>query len=118
MKPNFQQLLDQFEGNIQFKELIGNLNLSPDENIYMIETDQGVYYIFETDYVFNFDALIKQVKERTEHFSHFVKAKLPPEQFEDTPLAMGYPSDFEQFKKYVSFGNGSFPSYVTFLIKK
>ncbi len=87
MNPYFQQILDQFKGDIKFKELRGKLALSPDEFIYMIETDHGIYYVFETDFIDNFDYIIQQVKERTEGFSNFVEAKFPLEKFEETPSA-------------------------------
>jgi hypothetical protein len=119
MNTNFQKLLDSFKGNIEFKELIEKLRISPDEYISIIETDQGTFYIFETDYISDFDYIVEQVRTRTEKFSYFVEAKLPPEKFEDIPAAKYYtspeyyPADFEQFKKYVTFND-----YFTFLIKK
>lgn len=124
MNPDFQQLLDQYEGQLTFKELKGKLSLSPDEFIYMIETDQGMYFVFETDDLYSFDYIVQQVKKGTQSFSHFIEAKIPPETFKETLLAEGYvlpnyhPSYLEEYKKYVSFGYGSFPGYATFLIKK
>ena len=127
--PDFQRLLDQFEGELKFNCLVGKLEVSPDEFIYTIETDQGIYYIFETDDISDsegmsgFDYIIKQIKDRTESFSSFVEAKHP---LEKGTIAEkygylspdDYPSDYEQFKKYLSIGYGSFIGYFTFLIKK
>ncbi|SRR6266567_3303696 len=128
MKPQFQQLLDQYQGDLKFERLEGTLELSPDEFLYMIETDQGMYYIFETDYILDsegmggFEYIVMQIKERTEHLSHFVEAKHPLEK--DMLSAMyhirpkDFPLEYERFKKYLSIGYGSFGGYFTFLIKK
>lgn len=122
MKTDFQQLLNQFKGNLVFKKMIGELQLSPDEYIYMLETDQGIYYIFETDYISDFNYIIKQVKERTKRLSNFIEAKQPFSKFEDIPAAKYYtspkyyPHDFDRFKDYLSSTPES--SYFTFLIQR
>lgn len=128
MNPQFQRLLDQYQGELSFNKMTGKISISPDEFIYMIETDQGTYYIFETDDISDsegiksFDYINKQIKSRTEGFLSFVEAKYPLEK--DVPSEKyyippeAYPFDYEQFKKYVNIGYGSFVGYFTFLIKK
>lgn len=124
MVRDFQKILDQYSGNFTFKSVIGKINVSPDEVLYMIETDNGTYYIFETDYLERFDDITDIIKQRTENFSEFIEAKNPPKKFEETTVAKYYtkpeyfPKDFEKFKRYVTFGNGSNKDYLTFLIKK
>ena len=50
---------------------------SPDELLYMIETNDGTYFVFEADYLDSIDYVSKILKERTEHFSEFIEAKNP-----------------------------------------
>jgi hypothetical protein len=116
---NFQEILDQYKGDLKFESMTGELNIDH-ETLYMIETDQGAYYVFETDYLDSFDDITDLLKRRTEHYTEFIEANTPIERFEDAPAAKYYtspkhfPQDFEKFKKYIAF-NGD---YFIFLIKK
>jgi hypothetical protein len=104
VKIDFQKILDQYKGNLTFKSMTGEINALPDEVLYMIETDKGTYYVFETDYLEKFDDIKGLIKTRTEYYSEFIEAKSPPEKFEDTPNAKYYtkpeyiPQDFDNFK--------------------
>lgn len=119
MKIIFQKILDQYKGNLKFESKTGEIN-DADEFLYMIETNQGTYFIYETDYIGSFDDVVGFLKRRTENFNEFIEAKTPVEKFVDAPAAKFYispkhfPSDFQKFKKYVAF-NGD---YFTILIKK
>ncbi len=107
MKINFQNILDQYKGNLKFESLTGKLNLLPDEFLYMIETNQGTYFVFEADYLDSFDYINKLLKKRTEHYTEFIKAKNPLEEYKE-----------ETLKKYVTKGHGSHKYDYTLLIKK
>lgn len=119
MKINIQKILDQYKGNLRFESITGEIN-EADEFLYMVETNKGTYFIYETDYIDSFDDVVDFFKRRTKHFTEFIEVKSPFEKFEDTTAAKYYtsakhfPADFEKFKKYVA-GNGD---RLTFLIKK
>ncbi len=125
MTPDFQQLLNQFKGNLVFKRLDTTSTVIPDgydDHLYRIETNDGYYYIFEVDFIENFDYVTNYIKRKIGGFKYFVEAKHPPEKFEDTsPFKVSdiypTPSDFEEFKKYVNDRYGSFEGYFNFLIK-
>lgn len=107
MKINFQNILDQYKGDLKFESLTGELNLLPDEFLYMIETNKGTYFVFEADYLDSFDYVSSILKERTEHYTEFIEAKNLLEEYKETTL-----------KKYVTKGHGSYKYNYTLLIKK
>src|SRR5947207_3270716 len=105
MKLKFQKILDQYKGNLKFESLTGELNILPDEFLYMIETNQGSYFVFEADFLDNLDYVKRLLKERTEYFTEFIEARKPLEEYKE-----------ETLKNYVTKVGSS--SNYTLLIKK
>ena len=120
--PNFQQLLNQFKGNLVFKRLVATDIVTPDEYLYKIETSDGYYFVFEIDFIENFNYITNFVKNNVGDFKYFVEVKSPADKFEDTsPFKVStlypVPPDFDEFKKYANDRYGSFEGYFNFLIK-
>ncbi len=82
--PNFQQLLNQFKGNLVFKRLVATDIVTPDEYLYKIETSDGYYFVFEIDFIENFNYITNFIKNNVGDFKYFVEVKSPAEKFEDT----------------------------------
>jgi hypothetical protein len=120
---DFQQLLNQFTGNLLFKKLIIVNEVSPDEYLYRIETNDGQYYIFEVDFIDNFKYVTDFIKNNIGDYAYFVAVKKPLEKFQDSsPFKVSSiysaPQDFDEIKKYANDKFGSFKGYFNFLIKK
>ncbi|SRR6266566_1368131 len=120
MKPDFQKILNHFKGELAFKALTETTRTMPDEVVYAIETNQGTYYIVQTDIVTSFENIVLLIKDRTERFSHFVEPKVPLKDATKYYIPDGNSAaDFEQYLKYVDLAEGkAFGEWLTFLIKK
>lgn len=76
------------------------------EYLYMIETNNGTHFIFETDYLDSIEYISSLLKERTEHFTEFAEVKNPLEEYKVQTL-----------KKYATKEIGSSRNYFL-LIKR
>jgi hypothetical protein len=119
---HFPKILDQFQGNLKFIREVSRNELTPDEFLYRIETDDGHYYLYEVDFIDNFTQITDRITSIIGGYKYFVEAKTPPEKFEDTgpfKVASLYPEpeDFKDFKKFTNDKFGSFEGYFNFLIK-
>src|SRR6266516_849599 len=105
--PDFQRLLDQFKGGLVFKRLIKQDAISYDELLYQIETNDGMYYVLEIDFIYSFDYVTDLINKEIPEYKYFVEVKQPHEKFEDTPpykISSSYPTppDFDEVKKYTN----------------
>ena len=119
---NFQKLLDQYKGELVFHRLVTTTELSPDQYLYRIETNDGHYYVLEIDFIEDFAEVTGIITSTIGGYKYFIEVKNPPKTFEETgpyKKATEYktPKDFEEFKKYVNDKYASFDGYFNFLIK-
>lgn len=121
---DFHKLLQQFQTpeSLEFLNLVRTWQTSPDEYFYEIETNDGVYYIFEVDYIESLDSVIAAIKKEIGEFTQLceVKSMLAFEDAEPVKLAKIYykPEGWETVSKYANDKYGSYPFYFNFLIKK
>lgn len=118
MLPEFQELLNQFKGNLVFKNFLGKNSVTPDEHIYKIDTNDGTYYVFEIDYIENFKYIITLLHDNIGNFKHFVEVNHPVGRIEDSSpfqVAEVYtsPPDFDQIKQYANDKYTSFEGYFS-----
>ncbi len=121
---DFQKLLNNFKHSIIFKKLIAtDEELDYDEFLYTIETNQGVFYVYEVDYFSSFNYLEDRIKSLLGGDCEFIEVITPLDQFNESAQSKfyanekSYPSDFEQYKKYINWQDGSEWYYYNFLIK-
>lgn len=126
---DFQKLIDQFKDteDVRFLREIRARQVSPDELCYEIQTSDGVYYVFEIDYIGDFNThvlepLTAEIGQFTKMFE--VKSPLTLDESEPGRLATIYitpPNWKKQWKvtsKYANCKYGSQPYYYNFLVKK
>lgn len=122
MTIDYQKLLQRFQTKAKFIDLVNVRYVSPDEQFYTFDTDQGVFHIYEVDFIDSFKAVQNQISKIINYKSEFIRVRQPLQSFED---GQGYkasttyklPEDFIDMAPFLNDKNGSASFYFTFLIK-
>lgn len=118
-KPEFQKLLNQFEGNILFQKFIEYYPLGYDEFGYHIETDRGRMLVFEIDFISSLGAVKEEIL-RMGRFNSFIPTKRPLDFNDAMPVrhAGKYkkPNDWNTIRKVANDAFGSSDIYFNFLL--
>jgi hypothetical protein len=121
---DFQKLLEQFKTPeaISFISLKRTWQRSPDEYFYEIDTSDGIYYVFEVDYIGDFNThVLDVIREELGSSDGIIEAQatLTFEESEPVKRARVYakPSTWSEVSKYANDKYGSQPYYFNFLIK-
>lgn len=119
---DFQKLLNNFKIKLAFVRLVEEIELSPDSSLYELETKQGKYFIYETDYVSDLKNIGHEVEKNVGKLLEFIEVNNPQERLGDIQASKFYipgkPTiDFEGIRSYLNDKDGTDSSTITFLIK-
>lgn len=122
---DFQKLIEQFKDteDVKFVELVRKFSRSPDEHFYEILTNQGTFFVFEVDYIGNFEQdVVEVVKTEVGKYAQMyeVNSNLEFEQSNPVKAANVYrkPQTWDTVSIYANEKFGSKPYYFNFLVKK
>lgn len=121
---DFQKIIDQFKdtNQIKFISLKREWNRSPDQLFYEIETNQRVLYVYEIDYIGDFNKdVLDVIRDEIPSFTEIFVTKQPLG-FDESSLVLFVkqyrkPADWSVISKYANDKYGSKPYYFNFLIK-
>lgn len=121
-QPNYQKLLGQFNTDTSFQKLVKKTNINPDEFLYEILTDKGIFYIYETDYLESLMAIRKTLSNIFDSSFQFIPTKKQINWEKSGPVtsATTYkePEDKSELIKYLNDKFNSQPHYFSLLVQK
>ncbi|MBL8014666.1 MAG: hypothetical protein JNK26_00555 [Candidatus Doudnabacteria bacterium] len=126
---DFQKLIEQFKDTegLKFLREVRSWQLTPDELFYEIETNDGIYYVFEIDYIGDFNFyVVKTITDEIGGFTKMFEVKSPlvfdeAEPVRHATIYIKPPNWEDQWKvtsKYANEKYGSATYYFNFLVKK
>lgn len=124
MEIQFQKLIDQFKTphKLKFIKLVKQFKVSSDDFIYEIMTDKGVYFIYEVDFINEFQQdLVNKVSNIIHKEVKYFKVKRPIKLEDSSPykaasLYTRFP-DWDKIELYANDKYGSDEIYFNFLIE-
>lgn len=119
---DFQKLLNNFKIKLDFIHLVKEIELSPDSSLHEVETKQGTYFVYETDYVSDIKDIESEVEKYIGKSPEFIEVSNPLKSLEDIQaskfyISGKYPTSPDTIKNYLNDKDGTDSSTVTFLIK-
>lgn len=123
---DFQSIIHQFKQteDLVYLELLNTQKLAHDEILYTINTNKGIHYVFEIDYIADFNSSVSQtVGEAINGFSHIYELKSQTIAFsESNPVKLAdvytKPQGWDLISKYAGQKGGSTKYYFNFLFRK
>jgi hypothetical protein len=125
LMPDFTKLIEQFQKtkDHSIEKLLKVMEISPDTTIYVIQTNKGVFYVYEIDFISSFKDVENEVREYIGNHYEFYPVQQPLAFFKETgPVQASQlyqkPDDWDMISTYCTDKFTSKPYYFAFLIEK
>jgi len=119
---DFQIILNHFRSTPTFVRLVNSIRINPDTTLYLLDTSQGNYFLYETDEILDRKAILIEIKRYIGEDPEFIEVINPASTFEEIPASSFYKGgryryDFESVRKYINDKDNSATFMVSYLIK-